>query len=181
MILFSILRLESESLYYRSLWLSPEETKYRANLATRTNITTLYYSTEALLTLLYNKLVMVINKSLVVFDTILTHRLSSFFEYLEPPYRGSSRTFPHALSLSMSLVTHLIRKEGENRTLRNTCEEHLKVLFSPSRPSSVHLYTAPLIKLISSSSVNHHLNADDTQLFMSFSLSLPPRCTKPYR
>ena len=31
------------------------------------------------------------------------------------------------------------------------------------------LYTSPLRKLISSSSVDHHLYADDTQLFISFS------------
>ena len=31
------------------------------------------------------------------------------------------------------------------------------------------LYTAPLSKLISSSSVDHHLYANDTQLFISFS------------
>src|SRR6218665_2106712 len=31
------------------------------------------------------------------------------------------------------------------------------------------LYTAPLSKLISASSIDHHLYADDTQLFISFS------------
>jgi len=31
------------------------------------------------------------------------------------------------------------------------------------------LYTTPLSSLISDSSVNHHLYADDTQLFISFS------------
>jgi len=39
------------------------------------------------------------------------------------------------------------------------------------------LYTAPLSKLISSSSVDHHLYADDTQLFISFSPHSLQYCT----
>src|SRR6218665_3263763 len=40
---------------------------------------------------------------------------------------------------------------------------------SSNLASSFILYIAPLSKLISSSSVDHHLYADDTQLFISFS------------
>jgi len=35
-------------------------------------------------------------------------------------------------------------------------------------PSTLHMYTSPLSTLISSLSLNHHLYADDTQLFLSF-------------
>src|SRR6218665_570541 len=41
-------------------------------------------------------------------------------------------------------------------------------VFSTSPPHST-LYTTPLSHLIESSSVDHHLYADDTQLFISFS------------
>jgi hypothetical protein len=36
-----------------------------------------------------------------------------------------------------------------------------------SRTSSIHLFNTPLSTVISNSSANHHLNADDTQLFLS--------------
>src|SRR6218665_324103 len=61
------------------------------------------------------------------FDTLLTtpylliaYRL--YLESLEPSFHGSSCTSSHALSLSMSLVTHLIRKPSPVM--------FLKVLFS---------------------------------------------------
>src|SRR6218665_3877515 len=98
---------------------------------------TKHHSTETLPTSLYNKFVMAIGHQQVsclclldisaAFDTIdhtmLTHRLSSLFEISETAlYHGSSRTSPHALSLSMLLVTHLIRKPSP--------VVFLKVLFS---------------------------------------------------
>src|SRR6218665_3433481 len=88
---------------------------------------TKHHSTETLLTSLYNKLVMaIIDRQQVsclwfldisaAFDTIdhtiLTHRLSSLFGISGTAlsWIKSYLSAPHALSLLLSLVTHLIRK-----------------------------------------------------------------------
>jgi len=68
----------------------------------------------------------VINKSVLLSTQLTTSYLliayCPYLESLEPPYHGSSRTSPHVLSLSMSMVTHLIRKPSPVVSL--------KVLFS---------------------------------------------------
>ena len=62
-----------------------------------------------------------------------------------------------ALSLFLSLVLH-----------------HLPIPFPAAYPSSAlgpilfNMYTTPLSTFISSRSLNHHLYADDTQIFISF-------------
>src|SRR6218665_3339254 len=137
---------------------------------------TKHHSTETLLTSLYNKLVMaIIDRQQVsclwfldisaAFDTIdhtiLTHRLSSLFGISGTAlsWIKSYLSAPHALSLSMSLVTHLIRKPSPGVFLKFLFSAPFCSFFTPPR----------LSKLISSPSVDHHLYVDDTQLFISFS------------
>src|SRR6218665_150072 len=71
----------------------------------------------------------------VVVDTLTTPYLLIAYrlhlESLEPPYHGSSRTSPHALSLSMSLVTHLIRKPSPVVSLKVLFPVPFCLFFTP--------------------------------------------------
>src|SRR6218665_280924 len=49
----------------------------------------------------------------------------------EQPYHGSSRTSPHSLSLSMSLVTHLIGKPSPVVFLKVLFSAHFCSFFTP--------------------------------------------------
>src|SRR6218665_3895869 len=99
---------------------------------------TKHHSTETLLISLYNKLVMAIGHQQVsclcllafgtIDHTILSHRLSSLFGISRTTLSWIKFTSPHALSLSMSLVTQLICKSSPR-----FC----------SRPPSVHSLHRP--------------------------------------
>src|SRR6218665_1999822 len=54
-----------------------------------------------------------------------------YLESREQPYHGSSRTSPHALSLSMLLVTHLIRKPSPVVSLKVLFSAHFCSFFTP--------------------------------------------------
>src|SRR6218665_3018848 len=134
---------------------------------------TKHHSTETLLTSLYNKLVMAIGHQQVsclclldisaAFDTvdhtILTHRLSSLFGI-----SGTALSWIKSYLTSRSFTVNVAGHTSNPQTL--TCGVPQGSVLDPLL---FILYTAPLSKLISSSSVDHHLYADDTQLFISFS------------
>src|SRR6218665_514087 len=54
-----------------------------------------------------------------------------YLESREQPYHGSSRTSPHALSLSMLLVPHLIRKPSPVVSLKVLFSAHFCSFFTP--------------------------------------------------
>src|SRR6218665_3474319 len=131
------------------------------------------HSTETLLTSLYNKLVSAISHQQVsclclldisaAFDTIdhniLLKRMSTWFSFADTALLWiqsylSSRSFsvktPKALPQSCPLTCGV--PQG-----------------SVLGPLLFILYTTPLSSLIKASSIDHHLYADDTQLFISFS------------
>jgi len=131
------------------------------------------HSTETLLTSLYNKLVSAISHQQVsclclldisaAFDTIdhniLLQRLSTWFGFTDTALLWirsylSSRSFSVKLSQSSSKSCPLTCGVPQGSVLG---------------PLLFVLYTTPLSSLIKSSSVDHHLYADDTQLFISFS------------
>src|SRR6218665_3162552 len=138
---------------------------------------TKYHSTETLLVSLYNKLVSAVSPQQVsclclcldiaaAFDTIdhtiLLQRLCSWF--------GVSGTallwFQSYRSFSVKACSH------SSQPLPLSCGVPQGSVLGPLL---FILYTTPLSYLTESSSVNHHLYADDTQLFISFSpASFPP-------
>jgi hypothetical protein len=134
---------------------------------------TKFHSTETALLSVYNSLVCAIAKQQVsclclldlsaAFDTIdhtiLLHRLTDWF--------GIKGT---ALSWFQSYLS--------SRSFLVSASGHKSSYFSVScgvpqgsvlGPILFIMYTTPLSTLISNSSVNHHLYADDTQLYISFS------------
>jgi hypothetical protein len=97
------------------------------------------------------------------FDTIdhsiLTHRLSSWFGL-----KGTALSWLQSYLSSRSFIVNI------NATLSATFPLLQGVpQGSVLGPLLFILYTTPLSSLISDSSVKHHLYADDTQLFISFS------------
>jgi len=131
------------------------------------------HSTETVLLSLYDKLITAIDKKQVTclclldlsaaFDTIdhsiLITRLSDWF--------GITGT---ALSW---LISYLTSRTSCVRT-SNSSSHYMPVTTGVPQGSVLGpllflLYTTPLSTLINQSSVNHHLYADDTQLFISFS------------
>jgi len=91
--------------------------------------------------------------------TILTHRLSSSFGI-----SGTALSWIKSYLTSRSFTVNVAGHTSNPQTL--TCGVPQGSVLGPLL---FILYTAPLSKLISSSSVDHHLYADDTQLFISFS------------
>src|SRR6218665_3259022 len=120
---------------------------------------------------IYNKLVMAIGHQQVsclclldisaAFDTIdhtiLTHRLSPLFGI-----SGTALSWIKSYLTSRSFTVNVAGHTSNPQTL--TCGVPQGSVLGPLL---FILYTAPLSKLISSSSVDHHLYADDTQLFIS--------------
>ena len=134
---------------------------------------TKHHSTETLLASLYNKLVMAIGRQQVsclclldisaAFDTIdhaiLLNRLSSVF--------GISGTALSWIKSYLSSRSFIVSASGHSSNQQIlTCGVPQGSVLGPLL---FILYTSPLSKLISSSSADHHLYADDTQLFISFS------------
>jgi hypothetical protein len=97
------------------------------------------------------------------FDTIdhaiLTKRLSSVFGI-----SGTALSWIKSYLSSRSFTVNAAGHSSHSHTL--TCGVPQGSVLGPLL---FILYTSPLSKLISSSSVDHHLYADDTQLFLSFS------------
>jgi len=134
---------------------------------------TKHHSTETVLTSLYSKLVMAVGRQQVsclclldisaAFDTIdhdiLTKRLSSVFGI-----SGTALSWIKSYLSSRSFTVNAAGHSSHSHTL--TCGVPQGSVLGPLL---FILYTSPLSKLISSSSVDHHLYADDTQLFLSFS------------
>src|SRR6218665_3704345 len=91
--------------------------------------------------------------------TILTHRLSSLFGF-----SGTALSRIKSYLTSRSFTVNVTGHTSNPQTL-TCCVPQGSVL----GPLLFILYTTPLSRLISSFSVDHHLYADDTQLFISFS------------
>jgi len=136
---------------------------------------TKHHSTETLLASLYNKLVSAVSHQQVsclclfdisaAFDTIdhslLLRRLSSWFGVSDTALLWfqsclSSRSFSVKASSHCSQLLPLCCGVTQGSVLG---------------PLLFILYTTPLSHLIESSSVDYHLYADDTQLYISFSPS----------
>ena len=97
------------------------------------------------------------------FDTIdhsiLIHRLSSWFGF-----EGTVLSWLQSYLSSRSFIVNI------NSSLSASLPLHQGVpQGSVLGPLLFILYTTPLSSLISDSSIKHHLYADDTQLFISFS------------
>src|SRR6218665_28745 len=134
---------------------------------------TKHHSTETLLVSLYNKLVAAVSHQRVsclclldisaVFDTIdhslLLHRLSSWF--------GISGIA--LLWFKSYLASRSFSVKASNHTSQPLPLSCGVPQGSVLGPLLFILYTTPLSHLIETSSVDHHLYADDTQLFISFS------------
>ena len=141
---------------------------------------TKHHFTETLRVSLYNKLVSAVSHQKAsclclldisaAFDTIdhylLLHGLSSWF--------GISGTALLWFKLYLSSMSFSVK-------VSNHTSHPLPLSCGVPRGSALGpllfiLYTTPLSHLIESSSVDHHLYADDTQLFISFSpASFPPQ------
>ena len=136
---------------------------------------TKHHFTETLLASLYNKLVSAVSHQQVsclclldisaAFDTIdhslLLHRLSSWF--------GVSGTALQWFQSYLSSRSFSVKASSH-------CSQPLPLSCGVPQGSVLGpllfiLYTTPLSHLIESSSVDHHLYADDTQLYISFSPS----------
>src|ERR1043165_4269824 len=136
---------------------------------------TKHHSTETLLASLYNKLVSAISHQQVsglclldisaAFETIdhslLLQRLSSWFRI-----SGTAllwfQSYLSSRSFSVKAFSHC------SQPLPLSCGVPQGSVLGPLL---FILYTTPLSHLIQSSSVDHHLYADDTQLYISFSPS----------
>src|SRR6218665_2943455 len=134
---------------------------------------TKHHSTETLLVSLYNKLVSAVSHQQVsclchldisaAFDTIdhniLLQRLSSWFGV-----SGTAllwfQSYLSTRSFSVKACSH------SSQPLPLSCGVPQGSVLGPLL---FILYTTPLSHIIKSSSVDHHLYADDTQLFISFS------------
>jgi hypothetical protein len=96
------------------------------------------------------------------FDTIdhaiLVHRLSSWFGF-----RGTVLSWLQSYLSSRDFVVNVKASLSEPFPLHQGVPQG-----SVLGPLLFILYTTPLSSLISDSSVKHHLYADDTQLFISF-------------
>ena len=133
------------------------------------------HSTETLLTSLYNKLVSAISHQQVsclclldisaAFDTIdhniLLQRLSTWFGFTDTALLWIQT---YLSSRSFSVKT----PDTSSQSCPLTCGVPQGSVLGPLL---FILYTTPLSSLIKASSVDHHLYADDTQLFISFSPS----------
>jgi Reverse transcriptase (RNA-dependent DNA polymerase) len=133
------------------------------------------HSTETLLTSLYNKLVSAISHQQIsclclldisaAFDTIdhniLLQRLSTWFGFTDTALLWIQS---YLTSRSFSVKT----AETSSQPCPLTCGVPQGSVLGPLL---FILYTTPLSSLIKASSVDHHLYADDTQLFISFSPS----------
>src|SRR6218665_1727205 len=130
------------------------------------------HSTETLLTSLYNKLVSAISHQQVsclclldisaAFDTIdhdiLLKRLSTWFGFTDTALLWIQS---YLSSRSFSVKT----PKASSQSCPLTCG----VPQGSVQPLLFILYTTPLSSLIRASSIDHHLYADDTRLFISFS------------
>ena len=133
---------------------------------------TKYHSTETVLLSLFDKLITAIGSQQAsclclldlsaAFDTIdhniLLHRLSSWFGI-----SGTALKWFHSYLSSRSFSVHCTNLSSSS---------HISPYGVPQGsvlgPILFILYTTPLSHLISSLSTDHHLYADDTQLFLSF-------------
>jgi hypothetical protein len=134
---------------------------------------TKFHSTESTLLAVHNNIINAMSQQKLTalclldlssaFDTIdhtvLIQRLSSWF--------GLNGT---VLSWLKSYLSHRSFKVSVNGSLSSVYQLFYGVpQGSVLGPLLFTLYTTPLSSLISQSSVNHHLYADDTQLYISFS------------
>ena len=136
---------------------------------------TKHHSTESTLLAVHDHLIKAMSQQKVTalclldlsaaFDTIdhsiLLHRMSSWFGF-----NGTVLSWLESYLSSRSFTVNMNSSVSDKFQLRQGVPQG-----SVLGPLLFILYTTPLSSLLSNSSVGHHLYADDTQLFISFSAS----------
>jgi hypothetical protein len=131
------------------------------------------HSTETALLRIYNDLLLSIDKQQV--SALVLLDLSAAFDTIDHQILLTRLNFTFGLSDSaLSVLSSYLTDRSQSVTINSESSTSSTISTGVPQgsvlgPLLFSLYTSPLSNLLNSSLVNHHLYADDTQLYISFS------------